>query len=169
MICAPRWPTLVWEANTVLARECRTVGELLDDSDGLAREALLDMSADRALGIVRGWPQLMQSAAEMWVVIPADPRSRLMVIGSPSRQRWAGGLAVASPRDTGWGRGPRARRSGRPVRCNAGASGDHRHPAAVPEMDSASRRGGHDRFVAHATSRKNDNQRQAPEQDTSNP
>ena len=57
----------------MLARECRTVGELLDDSDGLAREALLDMSADRALGIVRGWPQLMQSAAEMWVVIPADP------------------------------------------------------------------------------------------------
>ena len=34
------------------AGEGRTVGELLEDSDGLAREALLDMSADRALG---GW------------------------------------------------------------------------------------------------------------------
>jgi hypothetical protein len=57
----------------VSAREGRTVAELLDDSDGLAREALLDMSADPALGIVRGWPQLIQSTAELWTVIPADP------------------------------------------------------------------------------------------------
>jgi hypothetical protein len=56
----------------VSAGEGRTVAELLDDSDGLAREALLDMSADRALGMVRGWPQLMQSAAELWAVLPAD-------------------------------------------------------------------------------------------------
>ena len=55
------------------AREGRTVAELLDDSDGLAREALLDMSADRAPGMVRGWPQLMQSAAELWAVLPPDP------------------------------------------------------------------------------------------------
>jgi hypothetical protein len=41
----------------VSAGEGRTVAELLADSDGLAREALLDMSADRALGLVRGWPQ----------------------------------------------------------------------------------------------------------------
>jgi hypothetical protein len=57
----------------VSAGEGRTVAELLDDSDGLAREALLDMSADRALGMVRGWPQLMQSAAELWAVLPPDP------------------------------------------------------------------------------------------------
>ena len=35
------------------AREGAAVGELLDDSDRLAREALLDMSANRALGMVR--------------------------------------------------------------------------------------------------------------------
>jgi hypothetical protein len=57
----------------VSAGEGRTVAELLDDSDGLAREALLDMSADRALGMVRGWPKLMQSAAELWAVLPPDP------------------------------------------------------------------------------------------------
>jgi len=57
----------------VSAGEGRTVAELLDGSDGLAREALLDMSADRALGMVRGWPQLMQSAAELWVVLSPDP------------------------------------------------------------------------------------------------
>ena len=54
------------------AREGRMVAELLDDSDELVREALLDMSADRALGMVRGWPQLMQSAAELWAVLPPD-------------------------------------------------------------------------------------------------
>jgi hypothetical protein len=57
----------------VSAREGRTVAELLDDSDGLAREALLDMSADRALGMVRGWPQLMHSAADLCAVLPVDP------------------------------------------------------------------------------------------------
>lgn len=51
------------------AGEGRTVAELLDDSDGLAREALLDMSAGRAPGMVRGWPQLMQSAADVWAVL----------------------------------------------------------------------------------------------------
>ena len=55
------------------AREGRTVAELLDDSDGLAREALLDMSAARALGMVRGWPQLMHSAADLCAVLPVDP------------------------------------------------------------------------------------------------
>jgi hypothetical protein len=57
----------------VSAGEGRTVAELLDDSDGLAREALLDLSADRALGMVGGWPLLMQSAAELWAVLPPDP------------------------------------------------------------------------------------------------
>jgi hypothetical protein len=60
----------------VSAGEGRTVAELLDDSDGLAREELLDMSADRALGMVRGWPQLMQSAAELWAALPPDPTVR---------------------------------------------------------------------------------------------
>jgi hypothetical protein len=57
----------------VSAGEGRTVAELLDDSNGLAREVLLDMSADRALGMVRAWPQLMQSAAELWAVLPPGP------------------------------------------------------------------------------------------------
>jgi hypothetical protein len=38
----------------VSAGEDRTVAELLDDSDGSAREALLDMSADWAHAMVRG-------------------------------------------------------------------------------------------------------------------
>ncbi len=55
------------------AAEGQTVAELLDDSDGLAREALLDMSPDRAPGMVCGWRQLMRSAAELWTALPLDP------------------------------------------------------------------------------------------------
>jgi hypothetical protein len=62
------WQTWCGRRTPVSAGEVRTVGELLDASDGLAREALLDMSSDRAPGMVRAWPPLMQSAAELWAV-----------------------------------------------------------------------------------------------------
>jgi hypothetical protein len=91
----------------VSAGESRTVAELLDDSDGLTREALLDMSADRAPGIVRGSPQLMQSAAELWAVLPADPTAS--ADGDPIGILAAMGRAVSRSVAAGhWpGRGPR--------------------------------------------------------------
>jgi hypothetical protein len=111
MIFVPRW--LIWcgRGTAVSAREGRTVAELLDDSDGLAREVLLDMSADRALGMVRGWPQLMHSAAELWAVLPvdptdsagADPIAILAAMGraigrSLAARHWPG----RGPRDEAW-------------------------------------------------------------------
>jgi hypothetical protein len=91
----------------VSAGEGRTVAELLDDSDGLAREALLDTSADRALGMVRGWPQLMQSAAELSEVLPADPT--VSANADPIAVLAAMGRAVGRGLAAGhWpGRGPR--------------------------------------------------------------
>jgi hypothetical protein len=91
----------------VSAREGRTVAELLDDSHGLAREALLDMSADRAPGMVRGWPQLMQSAAELSEVLPADPTASANA--DPIAVLAAMGRAVGRGLAAGhWpGRGPR--------------------------------------------------------------
>jgi hypothetical protein len=95
----------------VSASERRTVVELLDDSDGLAREALLDMSADRALGMVRGWPQLMQSAAELWVVLPADPAvsanaDPMAILAAMGPGRWPQPhrrtLAGRGPSDEAW-------------------------------------------------------------------
>jgi hypothetical protein len=90
----------------VSAGESRTVAELLDDSDGLAREALLDMSADRAPGMVRGWPQLMQSAAQLWAVLPPDPTASANL--DPIAILAAMGSAVGRSLATGhWpGRGP---------------------------------------------------------------
>jgi hypothetical protein len=95
----------------VSAGEGRTVAELLDGSDGLAREALLDMSADRALGMVRGWPQLMQAAAELWAVLPpgptvspnADPIAILAAMGrAVDRSVAAGHWPGRGPRNEAW-------------------------------------------------------------------
>ena len=67
----------------------RTVGELLADSDELARETLLDATPDHAPAMVRSWNQLVGSAAELWAVLPSaldspsglDPTERLRAVG----------------------------------------------------------------------------------------
>jgi len=61
---------LVWEANTSAARERRTVGELLADSDALTRETLLDVTPSHGPGMVRAWGEVVQSAAQLWAVLP---------------------------------------------------------------------------------------------------
>jgi hypothetical protein len=57
----------------VPAPNWRTVGELLADSDELARETLLDATPDQAPAMVRSWNQLVGSAAELWAVLPDSP------------------------------------------------------------------------------------------------
>ena len=55
------------------ARDRRSVGELLADSDALARETLLDVSADQAPAMVRAWGRVVVSAAQLWaVLLPAS-------------------------------------------------------------------------------------------------
>src|SRR5215207_5894971 len=111
MIFGPLWPTWCGRRTPVSAGEGRTVAELLEDSDGLAREALLDMSADRALGMVRGWPQLIQSAAQLWAVLPpgptvspnGDPIAILAAMGrAVGRSVAAGHWPGQGPRDEAW-------------------------------------------------------------------
>jgi hypothetical protein len=102
---------LVGEAKPVSAGGGRTVAELLDDSDGLAREALLDMFAGWVPGMVRGWRHLMQSAAELWAVLP--PARTVSADGGPIAILAAMGRAVGrglaaghwpgwGPRDEAW-------------------------------------------------------------------
>jgi hypothetical protein len=57
------------------AADHRTVGELLAESDELARETLLDATPDHALAMVRTWNQLVGSAGELWAVLPSAPDS----------------------------------------------------------------------------------------------
>jgi hypothetical protein len=59
----------------VSAADHRTVGELLADSDELARESLLDATPEHAPAMVRSWNQLVRSAAERWAVLPSAPAS----------------------------------------------------------------------------------------------
>jgi hypothetical protein len=67
----------------------RTVGELLADSEALARETLLDATLEQAPAMVRSWNQRVGSAVELWAVLPSapnspswsDPMERLRAIG----------------------------------------------------------------------------------------
>jgi hypothetical protein len=83
----------------VPAADHRSVGELLAESDELARETLLDATPDDALAMVRSWNQLVGSAAELWVVLPwapespsgLDPMERLRAVGrSVTAGHWPG-------------------------------------------------------------------------------
>jgi hypothetical protein len=73
----------------VSAADRRTVGELLVDSEELARETLLDATPDQAPAMVRSWNQLVASAAQLWAVLPSapgspselDPMERLRAVG----------------------------------------------------------------------------------------
>lgn len=85
-------------------RDWRTVGELLADSDALARETLLDVSPDAAPAMMRTFVQVVQSGARLWSVLPPtslvpapepDVMVRLQVVGrgigrSVSLSRWPG-------------------------------------------------------------------------------
>jgi hypothetical protein len=53
----------------VPARERRTVGELLADSDALTRETLLDVTPSHGPAMVRAWGEVVQSAAQLWAVL----------------------------------------------------------------------------------------------------
>jgi hypothetical protein len=70
-------------------RDRRTIGELLADSDALAREMLLDATLESAPAMVRSWNQLVASAVHLWAALASrpdsmsgsDPMERLRVVG----------------------------------------------------------------------------------------
>lgn len=74
-------------------RDGRSVGELLRGADHLAREVLLDLTADDAPGLLRGWVRLVDSASGAWNAI-TDAAIR------PPTQRAAGDVQPP-PRDVG--------------------------------------------------------------------
>jgi hypothetical protein len=69
--------------------DLRTVAELLADSDALARETLLDTTIDHAPAMVRSSNQLIESAADLWTILPSernntsgsDPMERVRMVG----------------------------------------------------------------------------------------
>src|SRR5215218_5160840 len=74
--CEHESPNFCGRRKPVPAPDWRTVGELLTESDVLARETLLDLSPDHAPAMVRSWGGLVGSTAELWAVLPSAPNSR---------------------------------------------------------------------------------------------
>ncbi len=72
----------------VSAADHRTVDELLADSDA-PRDTPLDTTPDHAPAMVRSWNQPVESAANLWAVLPSapdsisgsDPMEQLQVVG----------------------------------------------------------------------------------------
>ena len=71
--------------------DLRTVAELLADSDALARHTLLDTTIDHAPAMVRSSNQLIESAADLWTILPSernntsgsDPMERVRMVVDP--------------------------------------------------------------------------------------
>ena len=84
----------------------RTIGELLADSDALARETLLDATPENAPAMVRSWNQLVASAAHLWAALSSPPD--YMSGSDPMERLRVGGEAIArSVRAGHWpGHGP---------------------------------------------------------------
>jgi hypothetical protein len=81
----------------------RTIGDLLADSDALARDTLLDARPEIAPAMVRSWNQLVASAAHLWAALSSppddmsksDPMESLRLVGeaiarSVRAGRWPG-------------------------------------------------------------------------------
>lgn len=54
-----------------LARDFRSVGELVTDADSIGRQLLFDLDEQAAGHVLRAWPQLMENVAELIETIPA--------------------------------------------------------------------------------------------------
>jgi hypothetical protein len=84
----------------VPAADRRKIGELLADSDALARETLLDATLENAPAMVRSWNQLVASAVHLWAALASppdsmsgsDPMERLRVVGRRSVAAFALGV-----------------------------------------------------------------------------
>jgi hypothetical protein len=92
----------------VRAPDRRTVGELLADSDALARDTLLDVSPNTGPAMARAWGQVVESAAQLWAVLtpaslaPAsgpDLMVRLRVLGEGLGRSTAGQWPGPGPQD----------------------------------------------------------------------
>jgi hypothetical protein len=60
-------------------KDTRTVGEMLHDTDHLARHLLMDVSGDDAGSLLRSWPTLVDASSQLWESLPGrrgDPDER---------------------------------------------------------------------------------------------
>lgn len=58
-----------------MARDHRSVGELLLDADMTARSMMLDLDVDRAEDLARSWPGMVRAARDFWDALPQARRA----------------------------------------------------------------------------------------------
>jgi hypothetical protein len=58
------------DAIVPTTRDVRSVGEMLFDVDYLARQLLIDVVGDDSAQLLRGWPEVVSAAADVWSVLP---------------------------------------------------------------------------------------------------
>jgi hypothetical protein len=64
MLCGRGWPTWCGKRTPVATADRRTIGELLAESDALARETLLDATLERAWADRGGYPPRLSAATQ---------------------------------------------------------------------------------------------------------
>src|SRR5215213_7080533 len=107
MRCIREFPSWSGRRTPVPTRDRRTVGELLADSDSLARETLLDLSADHSAAMVRTWAQVVDGAARLWAVLPSPaPARRSDLDLMPRLRQMANGIAATTSAGHWPGPGP---------------------------------------------------------------
>ena len=52
----------------------RSVGELLLDADFTSRQVLMDAAGQDAQAMLRTWGEVVQSASELWAILPQPAR-----------------------------------------------------------------------------------------------
>jgi hypothetical protein len=101
------------DAIVPTTRDVRSVGEMLFDVDYLARQMLIDVTGDDAGHLLRGWPDVVFAAADVWNALPprrdpatGDPEpdmDRLQTLAegiqSSLRTGWPG-IGASDPRAT---------------------------------------------------------------------
>lgn len=149
------------EAIVSTTRDIRTVGEMLFDVDYLARQLLIDVTGDDAAQLIRGWPDVVSAAADVWKALPPrrDPvtgkpeadMDRLLTLAEGIqgglRKGWPGGGA-SDPRTTQFA--DTLTRAARLVERYVGEIPAER-PAVRQDLDAARTRIMHGLYVtAHA-------------------
>src|SRR5215207_3135976 len=105
--CSRECPSWSGRRTPVPTLDRRTVGELLADSDSLARETLLDLSAGQSAAMVRTFGRVVDAAARLWAVLPsAVPTRRSEPDLTPRLPQMAAGIAATTSAGHWPGPGP---------------------------------------------------------------
>lgn len=88
--------TALFDSTAVpLHGDVRTVGEMLQDVDFLARRLLFDVTGDEAAQLIRGWPGVVAAADQLWDAMPRRSSAAVDLLRNAISR--SGSAAAAEP------------------------------------------------------------------------